>query len=195
MKPILIAVALAGSLYLSMPARAATIIDFEAQGATAPNAFSGHTNSPLVIGIATFTGGQLLNHELGFTDATVVYATTNNIAGPYTDPLTIAFSQPVSGFSIVVTNEIPDTYIVGDNKGGSTSLFVNANTSQTFTLADSGIGSVTIASSATVLWDFAIDNVTFSPVTTAPEPATYLPIASALLGALLIARGRRRTIS
>lgn len=36
----------------------ADLIDFETQGASAPNHFTGTLNSPLVIGIATFTGGN-----------------------------------------------------------------------------------------------------------------------------------------
>lgn len=191
MKPFLIAVGVCVYLFISAPASAATVVDFEAQGATAPNGFTGSVNSPLVIGIATFTGGQLLNHEMGGVDTTAVYATTNGIPGPYADPLTIAFSQPVSGFSIIVTNEFPDTYTVADNKGGSSGLSVNANTSQTFTLPDSGITSVTIASSSIAGWDFAIDNVTFTPLTTTPEPQTYFFVPIALIG-LLIARSRIR---
>ena len=192
MKLFLIAFAVAGCLYIGAPAQAATVIDFEAQGASAPNGFTGSLNSPLVIGIATFTGGQLLRNQAGGVDTTAVYATTNQTAGSYTDPLTITFSQPVSGFSIVVTNEFPDTYIVADNKGGSSSLPVNGNTNQVFTLPDSGITSVTVASNLTFAWDFAIDNVTFTPaLAVAPEPATYLPVASGLFGVLSIFKRRR----
>jgi hypothetical protein len=182
---------IAFSILASVSLASATTIDFEAQGASAPSTFTGHLDSPLTIGIATFLGGQLLRNESAAADSTVVYATTNQVAGPYTDPLTIAFSQPVSAFSIVVTNGLPDTYTIADNVGGSSSAFVNANTNHTFSLSDSGIASITISSLATVQWDFAIDNVTFTAATAVPEPATTVPIAGLLLSGAVIYWRRR----
>jgi hypothetical protein len=163
-----------------VPARA-DLIDFEAQGAGAPPTFTGILNSPLVIGIATFTGGQLLNHSVGGADTTAVYATSNLLGGAYTDPLTITFSAPVSAFSIDVANNLDDTYTVRDNLGGSESLLLPANTIQLFTLPGGGITSVTIGSSSTSSWDFAIDNVQFTPATSAvPEPSALLLVASTI---------------
>jgi hypothetical protein len=172
-----------------VPVRATTI-DFEAQGAGAPPAFSNTLNSPLTIGIATFRGGQLLKNEANSTDLSAVYATAG--VPPYLDPLTIAFSQPVVGFSVTVTNSAPDTYIVADNLGGSQSFGLSGNTSQIFSLADTGITGVTISSATTTFWDFAIDNVTFSTASTvAPEPATFLPAAGVLLGGVFLLRRYR----
>lgn len=161
----------------------ATTIDFEAQGIGAPSTFNTTLNSPLVIGIATFAGGKLLNDETTATpppaDATVVYATTGFLSG-YTDPLTITFSQPVSNVSLSVTNETADTYTLTDNAGHSVSLAIGTNVNQTLTLGDSGVTQLTISTLATVGWDFAIDNVSFTPVAV-PEPEMALPVAGALL--------------
>ena len=177
------------ALIANLPVRATTI-DFEAQGANAPATFSNVLNSPLAIGIATFRGGQLLKNEANSTDLSAVYATAG--MPPYLDPLTITFSQPVAGFSLTVTNNAPDTYIVADNLGGSQSFGLNANTSQIFSLMDTGITGVTIVSATTTFWDFAIDNVTFSTASAVvPEPAIFLPAAGVLLGGVLLLRRYR----
>jgi hypothetical protein len=171
----------------------ADLINFETQGASAPSAFNGALNSPLVIGIATFTGGQLLNNAAGAVDATAVYATTNGslLGGAYADPLTITFSQAVSSFSIDITNGFADSYTVADNRGGSLTLAVASNTTQLFSLTDSGITSVTIGSATTTLWDFAIDNVQFTPaVASVPEPSSLLLLAS-MCGAFATLARRR----
>lgn len=168
----------------------ATTIDFEAQGGSAPPLFSNILNSPLTIGIAAFRGGQLLKNEANSVDLSAVYATAG--ATPYLDPLTITFSQPVAGFSLTVTNNSPDTYIVADNLGGSQSFALNANTSQIFSLADTGITGVTISSATTAFWDFAIDDVTFAaPTGGVPEPAMFMSVGSVLLGWFLLRRRYR----
>jgi hypothetical protein len=167
-------------------AASATTIDFEAQGAGAPSAFNTTLNSPLAIGIATFTGGKSLKNEVTATppsaDLTVVYATTGFLPN-YTDPLVISFSQPVSNVSLMVTNETADTYTLADNAGHLVTLAIGTNENETLTLADAGITQVTIATLATVGWDFAIDNVSFTS-TAAPEPSTALLTACALVGLL-----------
>jgi hypothetical protein len=172
----------------NVPVRA-TVIDFEVQGGSAPSAFSNILNSPLTIGIATFRGGQLLKNETNSADVSAVYATAGG--APYLDPLTITFSQPVGGFSLTMTNNAPDTYIVADNLGGSQSFALNANASQIFSLAETGITGVTVSSATTTFWDFAIDNVTFlGPSGVAPEPAMCVPVGGVLLGVMLLLRRR-----
>jgi hypothetical protein len=169
----------------------ADVINFEAQGAGAPSSFTGTLNSPLVIGVATFTGGQLLNHEVNSVDQTAVYGTTNVFGGAYTDPLTINFSRPISGFSIDVTNELGDTYTVADNLGGSQGASLAINTTHTFSLSDTGVTSITINSANHGIWDFAIDNVVFTPVVSGvPEPSTILLLASVFGIVGILARHR-----
>lgn len=172
----------------------ADVVNFDAQAVGAPTAFNGTVNSPLVIGTATFTGGQLLVNEIGpSADQTGVYATVSPtfVAGSYTNPLDITFSSPVTGFSILVTNVIADTFTVADNVGDSSSMFVDAGSEQTFTLGGTGITSVTI-STTDASWDFAIDDVTFSPaaVTATPEPSSLALLGTGL--AALVQFGRRR---
>jgi hypothetical protein len=174
----------------NVPVRA-TVIDFEVQGGSAPSAFSNILNSPLTIGIATFRGGQLLKNETNSAYVSAVYATAGG--APYLDPLTITFSQPVGGFSLTMTNNAPDTYIVADNLGGSQSFALNANASQIFSLAETGITGVTVSSATTTFWDFAIDNVTFfGPSGVTPEPAMCVPVGGVLLGVMLLLRRRYR---
>lgn len=193
-----IAVALFGTVFLNIVTANATTIDFEAQGASAPSSFTGVLNSPLSIGIATFRGGQLLRNVSGAADTTAVYATTNFVSGAYLDPITIAFSQVVSNFSLLLTNQLPDAYTLVDNNGVTTTASITSfNTSQTITLTDSGITQIsiwetapgTIPLQAPPLWYFAIDNVSFTPSSTpVPEPAKLLPLAGLLLSAVLIRR-------
>ncbi len=159
-------------------------INFDAQAVGHPVAFDGTINSPLTIGIATFTGGELLINEISGIDATGVYATTNVVTGPYVDPLTITFSQGVSAFSLLLTNNQVGTYVVMDNFGVSAAASLGTDASETFSLLGTGITSVTIEGSTTMgQWDFAIDNVSFTPSATAtPEPSTVILFGTSLLG-------------
>lgn len=170
-----------------------TTIDFEAQGAGAPSVFTGMTDSPLTIGIATFTGGQLLNNETNSVDLTAVYATSNLVGGGYTDPLVIAFNQPVSGFSILVTNQIAGAYTVMDNLGGLQTMMLGLNQSFTFSLSDVGISSVTITGVSGSSWDFAVDDVTFASASVPDSGATIVLMAIAL--APFVALARRRSFA
>lgn len=170
------------------------VVNFDAQAAGASNVFTGTVNSPLAIGDATFTGGQLLINEAGSVDLTGVYATTDLVSGAYTNPLQITFATPVSGFSILVTNNIPDTFTAADNLGDSSSAFLALNSEQTFSLSGSGITSVTISAANNSSWDFAIDNVTFTPTTAAtPEPSSLVLLGTGL--AALARFGRRRRVA
>ena len=167
----------------------ATTIDFEAQGAGAPSTFNTTLNSPLVIDIATLTGGELLKNETvsvpPAADTSAVYATTAFLAG-YTDPLVITFAQPVSNVSLLVTNETPDTYTLADNLGNSSSMAISNNVNQTLSLVDGGVTQVAIGTLGAGGWDYAIDNVTYT--TTVPEPASAFPIIGALFGLFWRAR-------
>jgi hypothetical protein len=170
----------------SLVSHASTIIDFDLQAASegAPTGFDGDTtiDSPLTLGIATFTGGELLLAESAQADQTGVYATNSLLTG-YLDPLTIAFSQAISGFSVLLTNNLAGTFTVSDNKGGTQTLVLGGDVSQTFTLADNGVTSVTVKETGTP-FDFAIDNVTFSPATVTsatPEPSAFILLGTGLV--------------
>jgi hypothetical protein len=185
---------LAVVLGLSQGICRADLIDFEAQGASAPSVFTGALNSPLVIGDATFTGGQLLFDENFSLDETAIYATTNFYGNTYSyaNPIVITFATPVDGFSILVISGVDNSYTVADNLGGSTSSFLGELGSQTFSLPDAGIGSVTITSADDSedypgITDFSIDNVSFTPV---PEPSSMA--VAWLGGGVLYTRSRRR---
>jgi PEP-CTERM motif len=178
---------------LSDRAAKADIIDFEAQGAGRGGLFTGIPDSPLVIGIATFTGGELLNMEtFSPADETAVYATTDNLGSGYTNPLVITFSQPVSNFTILVVNgQPPQDYTVADNLGASQTINLMFTGAATFMLPGSGITSVTItAPDFPTVWDFSIDNVTFSTSTPSPEPASLLLFGTGL--AVLMRKLRKR---
>ena len=179
-------------LFIAAGSARADTINFDAQAVGAPNGFNGSVNSPLVIGDATFTGGQLLINETSSVDETGVYATTDIVAGAYTDPITITFSQAVSAFSIEVTNNEPDTFTVADNLGGSETLALPLLAQQTFDLSGTGITSVTVSAADTSFFDYAIDNVSFTPVAT-PEPGTLslTLIGVGLSGLMMVIRKRK----
>jgi hypothetical protein len=153
----------------------ADVIDFETQAASAGN-FITAADPALTIGPATFTGGQLLQSELGLpADQTGVYATAVFGIGEI-NPLTIDFSIPVNGFSVVVANGgAAQNYTVTSNVGDvvTKSLPVaGAGGAATFALSGTDISTVSIAASTPGIsagWNFAVDNVTFTP---APEPGS-----------------------
>ncbi len=174
---------------ICLPSAHADWIDFEAQGANAPRAFNGKTDSPLIIGMAMFTGGQLLRNELNSVEQTAVYATTNGLPGAYANPLRIGFSEPINNFNVLLTNNLADTYTVRDNLGGSQTYFLAANSRRTFFLSDAGITSVTVSSATSAAWDFAIDDVN------APEPSLCFPVAGILAFGYLTRRKEIRKLS
>lgn len=76
---------------IGSPLKASSLIDFESQAAARGHVFTGIADSPLVIGMATFTGGELLNAATAmFVDETGVYASSNAVTSMpgYTNPLT-----------------------------------------------------------------------------------------------------------
>jgi hypothetical protein len=169
---------------------APVVIDFEAQANHSGGNLTGTPDSPLSIGIATFTGGELRQQEVGLpADQTGVYASEGLFGSGETNPLVITFASPVNDFSVFVAND-DDTgnYTVSDNLGDSLtkSLASAADLgATTISLPGNGVTAVTISSADANAWDFAIDNVTF---TATPEPAP-LPLLGA--GLLLLAAVRR----
>ena len=99
----------------------ATVINFDAQAADRGGNLTGIPDSPLTIGIATFSGGELLNAEVGLNaDQTGVYATQGLFGSGETNPVMITFASPIEGFSIFVANgDDARSYAVSDNLGDS----------------------------------------------------------------------------
>jgi hypothetical protein len=165
----------------------ATAIDFETQAANTGGNLTGIPNSPLTIAAVTFTGGELLNGEIGLNaDPSGVYASEGLFGSGETNPLVISFAAPVEGFSVLVLNgDDVRSYTVSDNIGDSaTNSLASAGGlgAATFSLPGSGLTTVTITSANADGWDFAIDNVTFSAATTStPEPESMLLAGAGLL--------------
>lgn len=145
-------------------AGAEELIDFEQF--TGPSVFNG-IDPPLTVGVATFSGGQVLNAATFLpADPTVVYGTAFFCPGCL-PTLTIDFSVPVSDFSMLVLNgqTFVVTYFLQDDQGGTDSVTLDANFNGgagVVSLPSSGIQQVTLTSS-TGSWDFLIDEVRFTP--------------------------------
>jgi PEP-CTERM motif len=172
-----------------------TTIDFEAQGAGRGGDLTGIPDSPLSIGIATFTGGELLNAEVKLNaDQTAVYASEGLFGSGETNPLVITFAKPVQHFSVSVLNgDDVRSYTVSDNLANSiTKSLASAGSLGAFDFSLPGaLTEVEIASANTGAWDFAIDNVTFSPATPTPEPESLLLSGA---GVFLLVFARRKLI-
>ena len=161
-------------VFLAGTALSAATIDFDAEAAAAGNQLTGVPWSPLTVGIATFTGGELVNSETGLlADTSGVYATEGVFGTGETNPLMIRFAVPVNNFSIFVANgDAAAMYTITDNAGDSVVASLpetGAGGSHTFSLPGSGITSVEIMSGNADGWNFAIDDVAF---TATPEPGS-----------------------
>ncbi len=162
-------------LTLALAPASATVIDFEAQAANRGGNLTGIPDSPLTIGIATFTGGELRFGLINLpADETGVYVSEGLFGSGETNPLVITFATPVSDFSVLVANGDAQnqTYTVSDELGDSASVTLALsgslnNAAKTVALSGSDITTVSITSANVSFWNFAIDNVTFSAV---PEP-------------------------
>ena len=187
---LLFAAVVAGTIG-TIPA-SATVVNFDAQAAGSGSDLTGVPEAPLTIGILTVTGGELLNQETGLgVDQTGVYASEGLFGISETNPLVLTFSTPVFNFSVFVANgDDTRAYTVTDNLGGSltqTLASAGALGGATFSLSDGGITSVSISSANAAAWNFAIDNVTFTPT---PEIGTGE--LSVLVAATLLLRRFRR---
>jgi hypothetical protein len=177
----------------------ATVITFDPEAAGRGGSLSGIPDSPLTIGIATFTGGELREGEIGLpADQTGVYA-TQGFVGSEENPLRITFSAAVSGFSVLVLNgEDTRSYTVSDNLGDSFTASIplaGALGKALFTLPGSGITSVSISSANNDDWSFAIDNVSFIAT---PEPSSILFVSPGLLMlglAIFVQRYRSKAVA
>jgi hypothetical protein len=179
-------------LMLAAAPASASVVDFETQAANRGGFLTGIPDSPLTIGIATFTGGELRDGLIGLTaDQTGVYASEGLFGSGETNPLAIVFATPVHDFSVLVANGDAQnqTYTISDNLGDSATFMLTlsgslSNSARTVSLPGDGITSVSITSANTD-WNFAIDNVTFTAAPApVPEPASGL-LAAVGLGLIL----------
>jgi hypothetical protein len=164
------AVALLCSLPAGATAQEATTIDFEEF--SGPE-FFGAVDPPLTIGLATFSGGQLLRAVSGLTaNQSTVYGTADFCAG-CARTIAITFSQPIRDFSILVMNGEPLTvsYTVEGDSGTSHTRTLAPFGAETFSLTESAITSVSVRpTNPDPIWDFFIDNVTFKlPLATSTD--------------------------
>ena len=179
----------------ALPA-AAAVIHFEAQAANTGGNLTGIPDSPLGIGIATFTGGELRDGEIGLNaDQTGVYASEGLFGSGETNPLVITFVSPISDFSVFVANgDDVRSYTVSDNLGDSVTMSLASAGglgAATFSLSGNGITTVDITSANANAWDFAIDNVIFTAATATPEPESLLLLVA---GVVLLAAIRRKQL-
>jgi hypothetical protein len=147
---------------------ARTLIDFEQF--SGPCCFTG-VQPPVTDGIATFSGGQVLDAASFLpVDRSRVYGTASFCVG-CSPNIAITFSKPVSDFGVFIANGniVTVTYTVSDDQGSiqTITLVENFNSGAgTLTLPDSNIQSVIVSGGPApggVAWDFLIDNVQFAP--------------------------------
>jgi hypothetical protein len=185
-----------GLVLLGMAINAkADSINFSDQPAGS-NAFPTSTGPHSVTeGLATFNGGTILTDETSAAVAGNVYGTVSNSIVPTTftflNPLTIIFSQAVSNLSLVVVNNVADTFVLRDNNGNSISAAFGLNsTNGILTLNDTNILSATIGATGSG-WDFALSGGSYdapSSPTPTPEPSTLIMLSTGLLGLVGVAR-------
>lgn len=172
--------------FLAVAPLSATVIDFEAEATNIGGSLTGIPDSPLTIGLATFTGGELRSDEIGLpADRTGLYATQGVFGSGETNPPTISFAAPIGGFSVFIANgDNTATYTISDDLGDSVSASLasaGAAGTRVFSLPAVDIRSIEITSSNADGWNFAIDNVVFTAIPE-PNPIWLVPVALSLLG-------------
>jgi hypothetical protein len=94
---------------------------------------------------------------------------------------------------LLINGDDMRSYTVSDDLGNSITMPVasaGALGAAVFSLPGQGLQKVYISSANTDAWDFAIDNVSFTPVASTPEPESWLLVGAPF--ALLIFVRRRR---
>jgi hypothetical protein len=152
-------------------AQAPTIVDFEQF--SGPSVFSStDPHPPLTVGIATFSGGQILRETSALpADQSSVYGTAPDCRDCQST-LTITFARPVKDFSTLVLNGLAEvvSYTVLSDSGETQTKTLSPNFesgADTFSLTAVGITSVAIRPSEPdpTFWDFFIDDVRFAEAT------------------------------
>jgi hypothetical protein len=128
---------------------------------------------------ATFGGGAILTHETNIVVGGTVYGTAQ-ICLNCTPGMTINFATPVSGFSVLLINGLPNTvtYQINDHFG-ITNVTLTSFATQVVSLPDMNITELFIQSSTggSVEWDFSITNLKFTPA-----PAVLVDPVPTLVG-------------
>jgi hypothetical protein len=146
-------------------------VDFEQF--SGPSVFSStDPHPPLTVGIATFSGGQILRETSALPgDQSSVYGTAPDCRDCQST-LTITFARPVKDFSALVLNGLTEvvSYTVLSDTGETQTKILPPNFesgADTSSLTAVGITSVAIRPSEpdSAIWDFFIDDVRFTEAT------------------------------
>ena len=118
-----------------------------------------------------------------------MYASEGLFGSGETNPLILSFGSAIRRFSVfVANNDFGQNFT--DDVGDSETLLIPSSGGMVFALSSNGITKVEIASSQAI-WNFAIDDVSFTPTTSAPEPRS-LPLLWLGLVAAAVIRSKSR---
>jgi hypothetical protein len=148
---------------------------------------------------ATLTGGFVLKNTFNLpADESTVYGTAfgaaTGINAGLSNPLTVTFSQNITGFSLDLYNGLNSNvqYVVSDNLGNSLTSTLSPNLSSgNSRIGFAAAGDVVTIAAVGSNFDFFIDNITFDQsLIGTPEPC---PLALLGSGLVLIALIHRRS--
>lgn len=205
--PLGAALLLSGLAALVPAAAGATVITFDDQGLTGPSRFGDAGGAQTLLlstadGDVLIAGGVVLAATSNLpANQTAVYGTASFGDPTYTNPLTITFAAPVSGFFLDVLNGNIGSvdYELADDAGNRAVFTLPPNLSGGQTrVGFAATGTVVTILALTVPplglpWNFFIDNVHFNERLPVPEPAASTLWLVALGAAAAARRLRIRT--